>query len=95
MLTLKKIINDFNCTPLEGVIKTKKDELIVNLGQDQGLYNRQIGIVKSNYNNSFLRRSENIVLYVTDVRGNFSKVVPLNDEIEISKLNNMKIRFVE
>ncbi len=95
MLTLKKIINDFNCTPLEGVIKTKKDELIVNLGQDQGLYNRQIGIVKSNYNNSFLRRSENIVLYVTDVRGNFSKVVPLNDEIEISKLNNMKIHFVE
>ena len=95
MLTLKKIINDFNCTPLEGVIKTKKDELIVNLGQDQGLYNRQIGIVKSNNNNSFLRRSENIVLYVTNVRGNFSTVVPLNDEIEISKLNNMKIQFVE
>ena len=93
--SIKAIINDFNCTPLEGVLKTRKNELIVNLGQDQGLYNRQIGIVKSNYNNSFMRRSENIVLYVTEVRENFSIVEPLNDQIEVSKLNNMKIEFVE
>ncbi len=93
---LKKVINEFNCTPLEAILNTRNGkDLFVNLGSNQGLYNRQIGIVKSNYNNSFMRRSENIVLYVTEVNDNLSKVVPLNDEIEISKLNNMKIQFVE
>ena len=72
-----------------------KKELLVDLGYNQGLFNRQIGIVKSNYNNSFMKRSDNVVLYVTEIQDNFSKLVPLNDEVEILNLNNQKIQFVE
>ena len=67
----------------------------MDLGYNQGLFNRQIGIVKSNYNSAFMKKSENIVLYVTEIQDNFSKLVPLNDEVELLNLNNQKIQFVE
>ena len=93
---LKEVVTDFHCTPLESILTlNQRKELTVNLGSRQGLYNRQIGIVKYGFNNTFLRKSNNVVLYVTEVMGNTSKVVPLNDEIDISRLQNMKIQFVE
>ena len=42
-----------------------------------------------------MKRSDNVVLYVTEIQDNFSKLVPLNDEVEILNLNNQKIQFVE
>ena len=89
------MINDFNCTPLEGVIEVNNDKLFVDIGKSQGLYNRQIGIIKSNFNNSFLKKSQNIVLYVSDVNNNKSRLIPLNDNVDITQLNKMKIQFVE
>ena len=89
------MVNDFNCTPLEGVIEVKNNKLFVDIGKNQGLYNRQIGIIKSNFNNSFLKKSQNIVLYVSDVNNNKSRLIPLNDNVDITQLNKMKIQFVE
>lgn len=95
LIGLKSMVNDFNCTPLEGVIEVNNDKLFVDIGKSQGLYNRQIGIIKSNFNNSFLKKSQNIVLYVSDVNNNKSRLIPLNDNVDITQLNKMKIQFVE
>ena len=92
---LRNMINDFNCTPLEGVIKLNNDKLFVDIGRSQGLYNRQIGIIKSNFNNSFLKKSQNVVLYVSDVNSDKSRLIPLNDNVDITQLDKMKIQFVE
>ncbi len=92
---LKDVVVDFNCTPLEGIIKLDGNNLYVDIGESQGLYNRQIGVIKSNYNNSFSKKSQNVVLYVSEVSSNRSKLIPLDDRINISKLNKMKIQFVE
>ena len=44
---LNEIVNSFNCSPLQGVLRVNnKKELLVDLGFNQGLFNRQIGIVK-------------------------------------------------
>ena len=94
--SLQKIIKDFNCSPLTSKIYVKNDkELFIDLGSEQGIYNRQIGIVKSGYNTNFLKKSDNLVFYVNEVFKNKSKIIPLSDEVDISKLNKMEIQFVE
>ena len=93
--SLKEMVIDFNCKPLEGLTVLNNNKLFVNIGKNQGLYNRQIGIIKSNFNNSFLKKSQSIVLYVSDVSGNKSRLTPLNDNVDITQLNKMKIKFVE
>ena len=93
---IQEIIRDFNCTPLTSKISVSKNkDLYINLGSNQGIYNRQIGIVKSGYNSNFLKKSNNLVFYVTEVFPNKSKIIPLNEEIEKSKLDKIEIQFVE
>ncbi len=93
---LQKIITNFNCTPLSSKISiTQGEEIFVDLGFEQGIYNRQIGIVKSGYNKNFLKKSDNLVFYVDEVFKNKSKIIPLSDETEIAKLDKMEIQFVE
>ena len=94
--SLQKIIKDFHCSPLTSKIYVKNNkELFIDLGSEQGIYNRQIGIVKSGYNTNFLKKSDNLVFYVNEVFKNKSKIIPLSDEIDIPKLNKMEIQFVE
>ena len=91
----RRIIKEFNCLPLEGNIKINNNEIIADIGKDQGLYNKQIGIVTYDYNNSFMRRLDSVVLYVTEVKKNSSILTPLNEDIVLSKINNLSIQFVE
>ena len=81
--------------PASKIYVKNNKELFIDLGSEQGIYNRQIGIVTSGYNTNFLKKSDNLVFYVNEVFKNKSKIIPLSDEIEISKLNNMEIQFVE
>ena len=92
---VEKMINTFNCLPIEAQISFKNNSLYVNLGQKHGLKNRQIGIVKKNYKIGVSSELDTTVLFISEIGSNQSKLTPLNDKIKISELNKMKIQFIE
>ena len=89
------MIKTFNCSPIEASLKLIKNELYVDLGEKHGLRNRQIGIIKKNYQSGLKSNLDTIVLFISEINTNRSKLVPLNDEIKISELDTMKIQFIE
>ncbi len=90
-----EMIKKFNCSPIEASLKLIKNELYVDLGEKHGLRNRQIGIIKKNYQSGLKSNLDTIVLFISEINTNRSKLVPLNDEIKISELDTMKIQFIE
>ena len=46
-----EMIKTFNCLPIEGNLKFVNNSLYIDLGEKHGLRNRQIGIIKKNYQN--------------------------------------------
>ena len=65
------------------------------MGKKHGLRNRQIGIIKKNYQNRLKSSLDTTVLFISEIDENRSKLVPLNDKIKISELDRMKIQFIE
>ena len=84
-----------DCLPIEGNLKFTDNSLYVDLGVKHGLRNRQIGIVKKNYQSGFKSNLDTTVLFISEINKNRSKLVPLNDKIKISELDKMKIQFIE
>ena len=89
------MIKTIDCLPIEGNLKFINNSLYVDLGVKHGLRNRQIGIVKKNYQSGFKSNLDTTVLFISEINKNRSKLVPLNDKIKISKLDKMKIQFIE
>jgi len=89
------MIKTFNCLPIEGNLKFINNSLYINLGEKHGLRNRQIGIIKKNYQSGLNSNLDTTVLFISEINSNRSKLVPLNDKIKISELNRMKIQFIE
>ena len=85
----------FNCLPIEGNLKLINNSLYINLGEKHGLRNRQIGIIKNNFQSGLKSNLETTVLFITEINENRSKLVPLNDKVKISDLDSMKIQFIE
>ena len=90
-----EMIKKFNCLPIEASLKLINNDLYIDLGEKHGLRNRQIGIIKKNYQSGFKSNLETTVLFISEINANRSKLVPLNDKIKISELNNMKVQFIE
>ena len=88
-------LKELSCSPLEGKLIFTKGELRVDIGQKQGLKDKQIGIVKGlNIKNSMLSNSS-VILHTNKIYENYSILSPLNDKIKLSKLNNLVVEFVE
>ena len=81
--------------PIEANLKLIKNSLFIDLGQKHGLRNRQIGIIKKNYQIGFKSNLDTTVLFIAEINENRSKLVPLNDKVKISELDRMKIQFIE
>ena len=88
-------LKELSCNPLEGKLIFTKGELRVDIGQKQGLKDKQIGIVKGlNIKNSMLSNSS-VILHTNKIYENYSILSPLNDKIKLSKLNNLVVEFAE
>ena len=88
-------LKEFNCRPLEGKLKVTKDELSVDLGSKQGLKHKQMGLIKGiNIKNSMLSNSS-VIVHTSKIFENHSILLPLNDNIKISTLNNLIVEFTE
>ena len=92
---IKQMVNEFNCEPIQAIISFRDNSLYVNLGLRSGLKNRQIGIVENNYNFGISGKTDTTVLFISEINNNLSKLVPLDETIDLSKLNQMKIKFIE
>ena len=92
---ISEMIKTFNCMPIEANLKFVNNSLYIDLGQKHGLRNRQIGIIKKNYQSSLKSNLDTTVLFITEINANTSKLVPLNEEVKISELDKMKIQFIE
>ena len=79
----------------EANLKFINNSLFIDLGQKHGLRNRQIGIIKKNYQTSLKSNLDTTVLFISEINANRSKLVPLNDKVKISELDKMKIQFIE
>ena len=88
-------MNEFNCESIQAIINFRENSLSVNLGSRSGLNNRQIGIVENNYKFGKSGKTDTIILFISEISDNFSKLVPLDETIDLSKLNQMKINFIE
>ena len=88
-------LKEFNCRPLEGKLKVTKDGLSVDLGSKQGLKHKQMGLIKGiNIKNSMLSNSS-VIVHTSKIFENHSILLPLNDNIKISTLNNLIVEFTE
>ena len=85
----------FNCLPIEANLKLLNNSLFIDLGERHGLRNRQIGIIKKNYQSGLNSNLDTTVLFISEINENRSKLVPLNDKVKISELDRMKIQFIE
>ena len=92
---ISDMIKTFNCLPIEGNLKFVNNSLYIDLGEKHGLRNRQIGIIKKNYQSGLKSNLDTTVLFISEINANRSKLVPLNDKIKISELDRMKIQFIE
>ena len=92
---IKSFLNDINCKPLEGKLTFNKGKLQVDLGSKQGLKQKQIGLVNGiKIQNSMLNNST-LIVHTDDVFDNYSTLLPLNDNIKLTNLNNKTVKFVE
>ena len=92
---INSFFNDINCKPLEGKLTISEGKLQVDLGSKQGLKQRQIGMVNGiKIQNSMLNNSI-LILHTDDVFDNYSTLLPLNDNIKLTNLNNKIVKFVE
>ena len=89
------MLKTFNCLPIEGNLKFANNLLYIDLGKKHGLRNRQIGIIKKNYQSGLKSNLDTTVLFISEIDANRSKLVPLNNKIKISELDRMKIQFIE
>ena len=76
-------------------LKFINNTLNIDIGEKHGLRNRQIGIIKKNYQSALKSNLDTTVLFIADINANRSKLLPLNDKVKISELNKMKIQFIE
>ena len=54
----------FNCLPIEANLKLINNSLYIDLGQKHGLRNRQIGIIKKNYQSGLNSNLDTTVLFI-------------------------------
>ncbi len=92
---INSFFNDINCIPLEGKLTLNNGKLHVDLGSKQGLKQKQIGLVNGiKIQNSMLNDSI-LIVHTEDVFDNHSTLLPLNDNIKLTNLNNKIVKFVE
>ena len=92
---INSFFNDINCIPLEGKLTINEGKLQVDLGSKQGLKHKQIGLVNGiKIQNSMLNDSI-LIVHTDDVFDNHSTLLPLNDNIKLTNLNNKIVKFVE
>ena len=96
---LSKVINSFfydiNCMPLEGKLTVSEGKIQVDLGRRQGLKQKQIGLVNGiKIQNSMLNDSI-LIVHTEDVFDNYSTLLPLNDNVKLTNLNDKIVKFVE
>ena len=95
LLAATKFLQDLNCRPLEGKLTVNEGSLVVDLGRKQGLKQKQIGLVKGiNIQNSMLNNSS-VIVHTNKIYDNYSILLPLNDNVKLSNLDNMIVEFVE
>ena len=86
---------DINCMPLEGKLIISEGKLQVDLGSKQGLKQKQIGLVNGiKIQNSMLNDSI-LIVHTEDVFDNYSTLLPLNDNVKLTNLNDKIVKFVE
>ena len=92
---INSFFNDINCIPLEGKLTVNEGKLQVDLGSKQGLKQKQIGLVNGiKIQNSMLNDSI-LIVHTNDVFDNHSTLLPLNDNVKLTNLNNKIVKFVE
>ena len=94
-MATKTFLKEINCLPLEGKLTFSNNKLIVDLGKKQGIKQKQIGLVKGiNIKNSMINNST-IIVHVNNIFDNYSTLLPLNDDVKLSTMNNLTVKFVE
>ena len=90
-----KFVKEINCLPLEGKLTVNDGKLMVDLGRKQGIQQKQIGLVQGiNIKNSMLNNST-AILHINNIYENYSTLLPLNDDVKLSTMNNLIVKFVE
>ena len=95
LIPTNSFFNDISCKPLEGKLTVNQGKLEVDLGSKQGLKNKQIGLVNGiEIQNSMLNNSV-LIVHTENVFDNHSTLLPLNDNVKLTNLNNKIVKFVE
>ena len=88
-------LNQLNCRPLEGSLTFVKGQLQVDLGSNQGIKQKQIGVVKGlNIKNSMLSNSS-VILHASQIFENHSILLPLNNNLKLNTLDKFIVEFTE
>ena len=95
LMTTDTFLKEIGCLPLEGKLTVNDGKLIVNLGRKQGIKQKQIGLVKGiKIKNSMLNNST-VIVHTNDIFENYSTLLPLNDNVKFTSMNNLIVKFVE
>ncbi len=88
-------LKEISCLPLEGKLTVNDGKLIVDLGSKQGIKQKQIGLVKGiKIKNSMLNNST-VIVHTNDIFENYSTLLPLNDNVKLTTMKNLIVKFVE
>ena len=90
-----KFLKEIKCLPLEGNLTVSDGKLMVDLGRKQGIKQKQIGLVKGiNIKNSMLNNST-VIVHANNIFDNYSTLLPLNDNVKLTTMNNLIVKFME
>ena len=88
-----RLLDKLNCMPLESEVFFKNNQILVELGTNQGLSNGKVGLVSSTKNINY-SITDWSVLTVISANKDYSILEPLNPKISGTDLEGKIIRFM-
>lgn len=88
-----RLADKLYCMPLESEVVFKNNQILVELGTNQGLTNGKVGLVSSTKNMNYSATDWSVLTVVMSDE-NYSILEPLNSKIDGSQLEGKIIRFM-
>ena len=88
-----RLLDKLSCMPLESEVVLRNNQILVDLGTNQGLSNGKVGLVSTTKNMDY-SATDWSVLTVISANRDYSILEPLNPKIKGGELEGKIIRFM-
>ena len=88
-----RLLDKLSCMPLESEVVLRNNQILVDLGTNQGLSNGKVGLVSTTKNMDY-STTDWSVLTVISANRDYSILEPLNPKIKGGELEGKIIRFM-